>query len=388
MFKHRMILAGIATVLIVAISGAVAAAVWAFTREEDTYEVTITTFPEEVQLQLGDSELIDHQGTVTYTVEDDELALAASRDEFTNHSETIALSEETATEVIIALDPETTEAEEQRREDADYYQGQADFTQESLEYAEELYDANEILQHLPEEADTFRAYNGVPDDEDHEFGVHVYVYQGDETQGEEDFHTWAQEQGFNPDELDLTVHVDDAPPVEAPEAPTAAELDQAEQPDVEAFEADPEGLSADELAIEFLTIANTHDASQEDTATAAKIRAADLMTETLAENLGVAENPVVPPNWWDAIDADAVSYPWIYEITEDRSSDQGRVHYNARVCWAWIPEDGSPHTLDNPRTWDLVVAQDDDGVYRVTDYTYQDAYHGDDPTEGICSDSS
>src|SRR5690625_2877440 len=134
MFKHRMILVGIAAALVLVIGGAVTAVIWALTREDPTYEVTITTFPEPVQLQLEDAEPIDHQGTVTYTVDDDELHLAASREDFTNHSDTIELSEGAATEITIALDPETAEAEEQRREDSDYYQGQADFTRESLEH--------------------------------------------------------------------------------------------------------------------------------------------------------------------------------------------------------------------------------------------------------------
>lgn len=384
MLKHRMILAGVAAVLIVVITGAVVLAVWGFTRDDPSYQVTVTTYPQEVDLQMGAAEAIAHSGTVTYTVDDDELTIAATREEFASHSETIELSEDVITEVDITLDPQTEAAEELRREDSDYYQGQADFTQESLDDAEELYQTNEILQQLPEEAETFRAYAGVPEDDDHEFGVHVYVYDGNETQGEEDFTAWVEEEGFDPAELDVTTHVDDAAPIAAPEAPTADELAQVDQPDVESFTADPEGLSADELAIEFLTIANTHDATQEDSPTAAQIRAADLMTDELSDNLGVVENPSVPPNWWDAMDAEAVSFPWIYEISDERSSDQGRVHYSARVCWAWIPAGGGTPVLDNPRSWSLVVAEDDTGTYRVTDYSYQDAYHGDDPDEGIC----
>lgn len=384
MIKHRMILTTIVTVLVVILGGVIAAAVWAFTRDDSAYEVTITTFPEEVQLQLGAADPVEHQGTATYTVEDEELLVAASRDEFTPHSETIQLADE-PTEVTINLDPETEAAEEQWRDDADYFQGQADFTQDSLQHAEDLYEANEILQLLPKETETFRAYAGIPKDDDKEFGIHVYVYEGQEDRGEDEFITWAEGEGFDPAELDLTTHVEDAPPVTAPAPPTAEDLDQAEQPDVDAFEDDPAGLDADELALQFLTIANTHDASQEDTPSAAQQRAAGLMTDELAENLGVAENPAVPPNWWDAIEADAISYPWIYEITDERSNDDSRVHYTARVCWAWVPADGSTPRLDNPRTWNLVVAEDQSGTYQVTDYSYQDAYHGDDPTEGICS---
>lgn len=385
MLKHRLVLTSITLTLLLFIGGAAAAAVWVFTREDPTYTVQITTFPSEVELQLGSAEPITHEGTVTYNVDDDELPIAVSQPEFTSHTETLTLDADVVTELTVSLDATTEAAEDQKRQDSDYYQGQADFTQDSLEHAEELYAANEILQLLPQETETFRAYSGIPEDDDNDFGIHVYVYEGAETEGEDDFLNWVEDQGFDPAELDLTTHVDTAPPVTAPEAPTADELDQAEQPDVDALEDDPAGLDPDELAIQFLTIANTHDASQEDTASAAQLRAAGLMTDDLSENLGSAENPVVPPNWWDAIEAEAVSYPWIYEISDERSSEDSRVHYTARVCWAWIPADGSVPLLDNPRTWNLVVAEDQSGTHRVTDYNYQDAYHGDDPDTGPCA---
>lgn len=137
------------------------------------------------------------------------------------------------------------------------------------------------------------------------------------------------------------------------------------------------------MVLQFLQIANTHDATQEDTPSAAQQRASGLMVDELSENLGVADNPTVPPNWWDAMDAEAVSYPWVSHITDERSGSQ--VRYEARVCWAWIPGDGSAPILDNPRTWNLVVAEDQNGTNRVTDYSYQDAYHGDDPEAGPCA---
>ena len=62
MLKHRMILAGVAAVLIVVITGAVVLAVWGFTRDDPSYQVTVTTYPQEVDLQMGAAEAIAHSG--------------------------------------------------------------------------------------------------------------------------------------------------------------------------------------------------------------------------------------------------------------------------------------------------------------------------------------
>lgn len=350
--------------------------------EDDQYEIELVTIPHEATVTFNDGEAFEHSGgEANYTLEEDHVEVLIDRDGFAPATVDYELDADEPTRIIVELTPQSAEAEEVYREESGYYDSQAELTEESLEHAEELYEANEILQAMPEETETFRAYQGVSE-EGNDFAVHVYLYEGNEDTGREDFEDWVAEQNVDIDDLEVIEHIDDeAPPTEIETPESWADIENAEPADVDDFSTDRAGMDADELALHFLQIANTHDASQDASAMTAFTRANDLTTVDIEE----PANPFHYPQWWDALDADAVAYPWVETFNRETDGDQTNI--TARVCWAWIPQDGSEPFLDVPRSWELTVADDDAGDPIITSFDYQDAYHGDDPEAGPCGRS-
>lgn len=347
-----------------------------------TYEAVITTYPAEADLSFNNADPEAHSGTETYEFSDEEVTVIATQDEFSGHQDTYALDAEAPTEITIELTPETEDAEATLREETDYYQQQAEITEESLQDAEQLYEDNDVLQLLPQEDDTFRAYNGISDTE--EFGIHVYLYPATEDEGREDFASWLNDEGHSPDDYDVIYHLDEeGPPLEADEPPSTGDLDTADAPDITDHEdATPASDDHDEVVQDFLTITNTHDTAQDSSPSAALMRAEGFLTEDQAAQLFEPENPIVSPRWREAAENSSVSTPWIYAINDTPNGDA--TTYQARVCWAWIPHDGGTALVDTPRSWTITVTDTEDGP-RISDYTYQDAYTGDDPDESICT---
>lgn len=348
----------------------------------DDYQIELVTVPHEATVSINDGEEFEHTGgEATYTLSEDHAEITLNREGFASETVNYDLDSDEPTVVMVELTPQTAEAEEIAREESGYYQGQYEATQDALDEAEELYESNEIIQAMPEENDTFRAYQGVSE-EGNDFAVHLYLYEGNEDQGREDFNAWVEDQNVDLDELEVIEHIDSDSPVPEIESPDSwADIEAAEPADVDSFDPDPAGMESDELALEFLQIANTHDASQDPSAMTAFTRAAPLTTLDIEE----PEQPFHYPQWWDAVDADAVAYPWVETFERDESDEA--TTYTARVCWAWIPADGSEPFLDVPRSWELDVTDGEAGDPIITSFDYQDAYHGDDPEAGPCGRS-
>lgn len=348
-----------------------------------TYTVELTTYPTESRVILNNEEPTDHEGTQTYDVDDDELHLIVDRDEFSGHEDTYTLEANQTNEITVELVPQTEAAEAMLREQTDYYPGQAAITEESLERAEQLEEDNAILGQLPHETDTFRAYQGISDTED--FGIHVYVYPSTEAEGRQAFTDWLEDEGFNPNDYDIIYHLDeDGPAIEADAPPSAEDLANAAQPDISDYDgATPDSDDPDVIVKEFLAIANTSDTIADTSPSAALLRAEGYMTEDKAETLFEPQNPIVSPIWRDAATDNAVSLPWVYAIDARQQGDSTTI-YNARVCWAWIPDGSAEPSVDLPRSWDISVTDTPDGP-RIADFTYQDAYVGDDPEASICT---
>lgn len=349
----------------------------------EDYEIELVTVPHEATVSINDGDEFEHTGgEATYSLEEDHAEITVHRDGFASSTVNYDLDRDQATRVLVELTPQTAEAEELSREESGYYQGQYEATQDALDEAEELYEANEVLQAMPEENDTFRAYQGVSE-EGNDFAVHVYLYEGNEDQGRDDFESWVTDQNIDIDELEVIEHFDGEAPEPEITAPDSWEdLENTEPVDIDSFTPDPAGMDSDELVLEFLQIANTHDASQDPSAMTAFTRAAPLTTLEIEE----PTQPFHYPQWWDAVDADAVAYPWV-ETFDREDTGQGDATYTARVCWAWLPADGSEPFLDVPRSWELTVSEDQGDGPMITGMDYQDAYHGDDPEAGPCGRS-
>lgn len=379
---HIIIVTAAVVVGIGLITAGVVYAARAVFSQGETYEAVITTYPNDATLSFDNAEPATHSGTDTYEFSDEEVTIIASQDGFTGHEETYQLDPEDPTEVTIELTPETEDAEATLREESDSYQRQAEVTEESLQDAEQLQDENPVLQLLPHETETFRAYNGISDTAD--FGIHVYVYPETEDDGRDDFAEWLNDEGHSAADYDVIYHLDeDGPPLDADDPPSPEELDAAEAPDISDHEdATPTSDDPDQLVQDFLTITNTHDTSQDPSPSAALMRAEAFMTEDQAAQLFEPANPIVSPRWRDAAESNSVSTPWTYAINDTTDGDQ--TTYQARVCWAWIPQDGGTPLVDTPRSWTITVTDTDDGP-RVSNYSYQDAYVEDDPEESICT---
>lgn len=348
----------------------------------DTYTVEITTFPTETRLILNGDDPVQHEGTQTYEVDDDELHIIIDRDEFAGHEETYRLTTDETVEIVVELVPQTDDAEALLREQTDYYPSQADITEDSLQRAERLQDENAILRALPQESETFRAYEGISDSE--EFGIHVYVYPETEDEGREAFAEWMNDGGFSPDDYDIIYHLDeDGPPLEGDTPPSADELADASPPDVGSLQdSEPDSDDPNVIVQEFLAIANTHDSAEDNSPSTALLRAEAYMTSERADSLYEPQNPIVSPRWREAAEYSSISDPWIYAIDAQTSDDT--TTYQARVCWAWITETGDEALIDTPRAWTVNVVETEDGP-RISDFTYQDAYIGDDPDTSICA---
>lgn len=150
-------------------------------------------------------------------------------------------------------------------------------------------------------------------------------------------------------------------------SPSASQPEPAEEPEEEQDDdplADREAM--EELGMEVAEIMTTWDPNEDFNQTAAEMRAADLMTEELAESITAPERPTTGTEWLDAAEAGATSQP---TVKPNRATSNEVVSVEA--TWVWVTEDGD--VISNPterRLFFFNFEEGDDGELLVSDYSY------------------
>ncbi|GAA1162910.1 hypothetical protein [Nesterenkonia sandarakina] len=159
-------------------------------------------------------------------------------------------------------------------------------------------------------------------------------------------------------------------PEQSPEpSPTQVQPEPAEETLDEGQDEDP--LAADreameELGMKVAEIMTTWDPNKDYNRTAAEMRAADLMTEELADSITAPERPATGAAWLDAAAAGATSQP---TATPNRATSNEVV--SIEVTWIWVTEDGD--VITNPterRLYFFNFETTDDGELLVSDFNY------------------
>ncbi|MGQ7788914.1 hypothetical protein [Nesterenkonia sp. K-15-9-6] len=117
--------------------------------------------------------------------------------------------------------------------------------------------------------------------------------------------------------------------IEIPDSPSPADTDEDK---------------AAQFALATTTWDTTEDSSELDSYT----RAASLMLPRKADAMATREpSHYQGPSWDTHAGHDAVSYPWLTDITPSTNHD-GREGYTMAVCWAWISDSRDP-VIEGPR---------------------------------------
>jgi len=163
------------------------------------------------------------------------------------------------------------------------------------------------------------------------------------------------------------------PAAEEPEStpepsPSASQPEPAEETLSEDQDEDPlaDREAMEELGMEVAEIMTTWDPNEDFNQTAAEMRAADLMTEELADSITAPERPTTGTEWLEAAEAGATSQP---TVTPNRATSNEVVSIEA--TWVWVTEDGD--VISNPterRLFFFNFAEDEDGELLVSDYSY------------------
>ncbi|WP_261625012.1 hypothetical protein [Nesterenkonia marinintestina] len=344
------------------------------------HDFLVTHVPAEVELRI-DGDPVDHDNGDTYTVRSDQVTLSATAEGFADHEATYALEEDQTTPIDFQMDPETPEAMDQLMEDGGGYDAEQEGTRQYLEDAEDAHDEHPILSDLPEEQDTFSAYQGLPEESNDDFAIHLHLAQHTAQTGREDFTAWMDEAGYDPEDYEIveTIEPGDAA-LTVEEPPTSDDLASMDPPSV-TNEHTPEDTPED-LATQFATVVSTWDTTEDLDPVDSEHRAQDLMTEALADRLFTPENPITSQQWRAAADDQAASYPWVTQAAIiDHTQDSTTFEHT--VCWAWISADADP-TPDHPRTYQITIDTTADAPV-VSEYDYQDGYQAADPADGDCA---
>ncbi|WP_207172737.1 MULTISPECIES: hypothetical protein [unclassified Nesterenkonia] len=153
-------------------------------------------------------------------------------------------------------------------------------------------------------------------------------------------------------------------------SPSASQPEPAEEPEEEQDDdplADREAM--EELGMEVAAIMTTWDPNEDFNQTAAEMRAADLMTEELAESITAPERPTTGAEWLEAAEAGATSQP---TVKPNRATSDEVVSIEA--TWVWVTEDGD--VISNPterRLFFFNFEEGNDGELLVSDYSYDTA---------------
>lgn len=336
---------------------------------EDT-DLTFTVSPHEVEVTIDEEDY----GTVatgdTLTVPlRSEAEIEVTRDGFVPYTATMAIEPGVAHSVEVELHPETAEAEALLEEEQQFTDEQT-ATERQLDAAEDAYENYPILHDLPQHGEFYSAYQGLAEESGHEFGIHLYLYEGYEEEGRESFTQWLAEEDYDADDYDIIEHIEDEdPPVALPEAPSWSELEEMTLDDVEIpADVSAEDLNHEDLALLFAETSTTWDTTEDAHHTEGLLRATPLMSEDLADTVEMPHRPTTSPTWRDAAVFDARSFAWV-SYYEDEETEAG-TEATMDVCWAWVTDDETV-IVDGPRALDLTVNETSDGP-RVTDFTYED----------------
>ncbi|GAA1152481.1 hypothetical protein [Nesterenkonia lutea] len=161
---------------------------------------------------------------------------------------------------------------------------------------------------------------------------------------------------------------DPAPARTTPPSPSASQPESAEATLDEGQDEDPlaDREAMEKLGMEVAEIMITWDLNEDFNQTAAEIRAADLMTEELAESITAPERPTTGTEWLEAAESGATSQP---TVKPNRATSNEVVSIEA--MWVWVTEDGD--VVSNPterRLFFFNFEEGDDGELLVSDYSY------------------
>lgn len=354
----------------------VAVGIWYFGFRPTRVLVTITSQPQTIAVTINGESFGEHDSGKTFPVKtkEDSLSITASAEGFADDT---VVEDIDGKEVksFIGLMPQSDDAEEQLRDEGDLDQ-QEDATEKFLRESEKLHADWPILDELPRETMTYRAYQGESEDGDHDFGIHLYLYPDTADQGRKDFTRWLESINEDPHDYEIVEQMDSGPKkTVVPPLPTRDEVDALTRDDI----SDPKTLKnknvePDAAAMQFATATTTWHASK-DTPHSGFKRTKQLMSTSLADSLTEPKKPTYTPKWFDAADNDAQSYSWPIDIHEGAGSSSFKVE----VCWAWVSETHDP-IVEGPRKYSITMG-DDDGKPIITGYEFND------PSNFVASDT-
>lgn len=368
--KRQLTKAGI----IITVVGLIVAAVFLFFQNrpesaEDT-ELTFTVSPHEVEVTIDEEDY----GTVAtgdaLTVPlRSEAEIEVTREGFIPYTATMAIEPGVAHSVEVELHPETAEAEALLEEEQQLTHEQT-VTERQLDAAEDAYENYPILHDLPQHGEFYSAYQGLPEESGHEFGIHLYLYEGYEEEGREAFREWLASEEYEINDYDVIEQIEDEePPLALPEEPTWSDLEELTLEDVEIpSEVSAEGLNHGELALLFAETSTTWDTAEDGHHTEGLLRADPLMTDELADTIEPPHRPTTTPTWRDAAQFDGRSKAWV-SYYEDEETEAG-TEASMDVCWAWVADEEQV-IIDGPRELNLTIVDTPDGP-RIDDFTYED----------------
>lgn len=340
------------------------------TRDRET-QLTLTTSPLATSVVINGHDYgvvpTDTSLDVTNT---GTIDVALTRDGFTDYTTTLTDTERQMS-LSVELEPYSDAAFEVLAQDAEALK-EAEITEEQLDTADRAYEKWPILEDLPRETETFRAYQGLSEDSSHDFAIHLYLYADDEAAGRDDFAEWMSDAGYTIVDYEIIEHIDEASPpaFTLPDKPTRDELAALTPADIDVSDVPKRReLSADELAVAFASYTTTWDSATDRGRADAIERAKPLMSKKRAEAVEVPDKPMLPPKWKSAARDEARSYSWptAFEI-EAESTDS--TTYSVSSCWAWISDDEAA-AVDGSRDYSITVTEQKNG-YAVTAYEYTD----------------
>lgn len=121
-----------------------------------------------------------------------------------------------------------------------------------------------------------------------------------------------------------------------------------------------------DLAIEATEIMTTWNPREDDTQTAAELRARHLMTDELANTLEEPERSPGGEDWRQAYETYATSEPQV-ELTDATDGSYTTVH----ARWRWIEGNGTNSWWPDERRAYHFTFTEENGELKIADYTYE-----------------
>lgn len=355
----------------VAVIGVFIGGVYLYVARDRETQLTLTTSPMATSVAINGHDYgvvptntsldVTHSGTIDVEV---------TRDGFTDYTTSLTDTERKMN-LSVELQPYSDAAFEVLAQDEEAL-AEAEITEEQLETADRAYEKWPILEHLPRETNTFRAYQGLPEDSGHDFAIHLYLYADVEADGRDDFAAWMSDEGYKLEAYEVVEHIDEVrpPAFTLPDKPSHDDLAALTSADIDVRDLPKRRhLSAPELAIAFATYTTTWDSTSDHGRADAVKRAQPLMSTKRAEAVEVPEKPMLPPKWKSAARDKARSYSWPIAFDIDSESPDSTT-YSVSSCWAWISDDDAA-VVDGSRDYSITITEQENG-YAVAAYEYTD----------------